>query len=108
MLGFLRKDKFFVVEFDFYDAPATRRSWWLIIQNGEVDLCVQSPEEVVNLHISSKLRDLTDIWMGHISLEDAKSKKLITLKGADKNVRTFKNWFSLSIFADIAPVIKSN
>lgn len=103
--SYFTKVKCFVVEFYFYDAEAARRNWWLVIENGEVDLCVEAPEKVVDLYVSAKLKEVTQIWMGHLSIEEAKNKKLISFKGPDKNIRSFKSWFTLSVFADIEPVL---
>lgn len=103
-VSYFAKVKSFVVEFHFYDAAAARRNWWLVIESGEVDLCIEAPEKEVDLHVSAKLKEITDIWMGRLSLEEAKHKKLVSFSGVDKNIRSFKNWFSLSVFADIEPV----
>ena len=103
-VGRISNEAGMVVEFNFHDAPAARRNWWLVIDGGEVDLCVQEPAEGVDLHVGARLKDITDIWMGRLSIDEAKRKKLLTVNGADRIVRTFKNWFSLSVFASITPV----
>lgn len=72
--SYFTKVKCFVVEFHFYDAEATRRNWWLVIESGSVDLCIEAPEKEVDLHVSAKLKEMTDIWMGRLSIEVAKHK----------------------------------
>ncbi|OYZ22342.1 MAG: hypothetical protein B7Y39_07650 [Bdellovibrio sp. 28-41-41] len=55
--SYFAKVKCFVVEFHFYDAEAARRNWWLVIESGEVDLCIEAPEKDVDLHVSAKLKE---------------------------------------------------
>jgi len=91
----------FVAEFYLKDAPSSRRTWWVVVEDGESDLCVQSPGKDVDLYVESGLGALTEIWMGKVSVDEAKRKKLLTLKGSAKHVSSFKQWFSLSVFAGV-------
>ena len=98
----------FVAEFHLSDAPPTWRAWWVIVEDGGVDLCVQAPGRDVDIYVEGNLKSLTEVWMGGLSVDDAKRKKLLILKGNGKYVRSFKDWFALSVFAEFAPVIPSS
>lgn len=69
-----------VVEIAFTDAPRGLGQWWLISENGEVDLCLEDPGHDVDLVIKSTVRALTSVWMCRQSLgEAAKSGQLALL-----------------------------
>ena len=41
-----------------------KRSWWLVIDGGKVDLCSTDPGFEVDLYVRSSLRSMTAVWMG--------------------------------------------
>jgi len=90
----------FVAEFFLEGAPRERRNWWLIINDRVVDLCIHHPGFENDIEIVASLRGLTDVWMGNISVAEAKKKKLLTLNGQKKFISSFENWFLLSVFAN--------
>ena len=53
-----------VVQFRFSDARPGERSWWLVMENGEIDLCRDDPGHDVTLIVESSVRALTEIWNG--------------------------------------------
>lgn len=90
----------FVARFSLAGAPPERRDWWLIVKDRQVDLCVQSPGHKENLAVEASLKGLVEVWMGRLSVDEAKRKKLLTLNGEQKYIRSFKQWFLLSPFAE--------
>ena len=48
-------DRKIVVQFEYPDAPKGTNLWWLIMQNGEVDLCLNDPGYEVDLLIRASL-----------------------------------------------------
>ena len=93
-----------VVQFYLNDAPASRRTWWLIIKDGSVDLCAQSPGMNINLEVESCVKVLTDVWRGSLSIKEARNQHLLHMKGDSKLIRTFEEWFLLSPFVSAAKV----
>ena len=93
----------FVAEFLIKGAPAERRSWWIIVHDRNVELCLQHPGHQIDLYIESNLRSLTNIWMGICSIEAAKKEKKLSLSGNDKYIKNFSKWFLLSPFAEYYP-----
>jgi len=47
-----------------FDGLTKFSSWWLIINNGEVDLCTENPGKDVDLYVRTTLPDLVAIWNG--------------------------------------------
>jgi len=93
----------FVAEFQIKGAPAERKSWWVIIHDRNVELCLRHPGYEINLFIESNLRSLTNIWMGVCSIDTAKKEKSISLHGNEKYIKNFSKWFLLSPFAEYYP-----
>jgi DNA-binding HxlR family transcriptional regulator len=56
-----------VLQFDFQGLTRghkSQRSWWLVIENGEVDVCQKDPGFEVNVLISANLSVFTHVWLG--------------------------------------------
>src|SRR5690242_10838527 len=62
-----------VIQVIYSDLPASKKDWWLIVAPGDgVDLCSVDPGFDVDLYISTDLRTMTQVWMGYITLAQAK------------------------------------
>jgi DNA-binding HxlR family transcriptional regulator len=92
----------FVAEFHLSDAPVARRTWWIVIKDRTAELCIQPPGFDSDFEVESCVRTLTDIWRGALSIDAARKKTQLHLKGETKYVRTFKKWFLLSPFVSAA------
>jgi DNA-binding HxlR family transcriptional regulator len=87
-----------VIQFLYLELPASKRSWWLVIEpRGDVDLCWSDPGFDVDLYVSTDLRTMTSIWMGLTTVEKAGEK--VTLTGARDIAATMQTWLGLSPFA---------
>src|SRR5262245_52195962 len=64
-----------VISFEFPDAKKGMKHWWLVVDQGQVDLCLEDPGYEVDVWLVSSLRLMTQIWMGDISLERARGSK---------------------------------
>jgi DNA-binding HxlR family transcriptional regulator len=93
-----------VVLFDFRGVPKHWqhvRTFWLVIQRADVDLCLKSPGYEVDLVVDADLATLTKVWMGEVRLGDAMRSGLVRLKGTTALVRAFPGWLALSGFAGV-------
>jgi hypothetical protein len=93
-----------VVRFDFRNVPrghAARRTWWLVSDRGEIDLCIKDPGFPVDLGVAADLEAFTKIWMGRLRLADAERGGLLGLEGPRSLVRGFPDWLDLSTFATV-------
>ena len=92
-----------VLLFEFSDYTTKFRRWWLVINDGEVDVCMKDPGHEVDLHLLTDLETLTGIWMGDIELGKAIRTKRLRMTGPGKLKRDIAMWLGTNYFADIAP-----
>jgi DNA-binding HxlR family transcriptional regulator len=92
-----------VLHFSFSDFDARHRRWWLIIETGEVDVCMKDPGHPVDLTVTTDVRSLTAVWMGDIGLGQALRDHRIRLDGPTPLKRDIATWLGRNYFADIAP-----
>jgi DNA-binding HxlR family transcriptional regulator len=91
-------DRRTVIQFLYPELPAAKRSWWLVVEaKGEVDLCWSDPGFDVDLYVSTDLRTMTAIWMGHTTVE--KEQRKLALTGARDIAARMQSWLGLSPFA---------
>ena len=53
-----------VINYEFHDAPAGRRRWWLVVEDGNVDLCFKHPGFAIDLTVSTRLRPMAELSVG--------------------------------------------
>jgi DNA-binding HxlR family transcriptional regulator len=85
-----------VVLFEYWGVPAKRRRWWLVFDRGEVDLCLTPPGHAVDVTVSSHIRTMTEVWLGHQELSRALRSGDLTLQGPAVLTRRFARWIGLS------------
>ena len=93
-------DRRFTVRFEFPGVPSNRRRYWIVFDHGEADLCAKDPGFEVDLYLSAKLRSLVEVWLGHVSLDRALRAGDLELEGSRQDLRRFRDWFALSLFAE--------
>ncbi len=92
-----------VVQFTFTDRPKLRWDlWWLVVDDGAVDMCVDDPGFDVDLYITTELRALTKVSMGDIPVREAVRSGDIELHGSRKLASGFGTWMGFSPFASVA------
>jgi DNA-binding HxlR family transcriptional regulator len=91
------------IKFEYPEMSAGRRSWWLVIDHGQVDLCAVDPGYDVDLYVIGKLRSMTAVWMGHSTLRAEVSGGNIELTGDKAIARSMHDWLGLSPFAKERP-----
>jgi DNA-binding HxlR family transcriptional regulator len=85
-------DKRTVIYVEFSDGRPPRR-WWLIVADGEADLCVKDPGHEIDLFIRSDVLTLTLFFECRISLQQAESSGHMKMHGSSVLLRTFRQWF---------------
>jgi DNA-binding HxlR family transcriptional regulator len=90
-----------IISFEFPDAKKGMRYWWLIVDEGQVDLCLENPGHEVDVSVSTALRTMTQIWMGDMSLAQAREKGMLSVSGPGRLIRSLSSWLGASPFADI-------
>lgn len=91
-------DRRTVIQFLYPELPASKRSWWLVIEpGGDVDLCWSDPGFEIELYVSTDLRTMTSIWMGLTTIQKERDK--IDFTGNRNIANTMQTWLGLSPFA---------
>jgi DNA-binding HxlR family transcriptional regulator len=88
-----------VLQFDFQGLTRghkTQRSWWLVIEDGEVDVCQKDPGFEVNVLISADLSAFNHVWMGYTPLDLAIKQGTIHFEGDRNLVRQVPTWLYLN------------
>jgi DNA-binding HxlR family transcriptional regulator len=91
-----------VVAFEFDDAKKGMQRWWLVVGDGEVDLCLEDPGRDVDVWIAGSLRAMAQVWMGDLTLVQAQAAGSLRIGGAPRLVRHAAEWLGASPFAQVA------
>jgi hypothetical protein len=87
------------VKFTYPGLSAARGSWWIVVDEGAVDLCSVDPGYDVDLYVRAGLRNMTAVWMGISTLKAEIEAGKIELTGDKDLARSMHNWLGLSAFA---------
>ncbi len=90
-----------VVHFYFPDADKHSRRFWLLLDHGEVDLCLSNPGHEVDLTVESGLLAMTHIWLGDLTLSKAIQAGQVEIEGPEELRRSFPGWLRLGHFASL-------
>ncbi len=91
--------KRYVTRFDYKGVKPQIAKWWLIVDDGEADMCMKDPGHEVDLYVSSHITDMVDAWMGKNKLVSLIRDDLIEVDGKREDVKSFPGWFGKSVFA---------
>ena len=92
-----------VLQFEFSDYTAKFRHWWLVIDGGDVDVCMKDPGHEIDIHIMTDVKTLTDIWMGDTELSRAIGTRRLKMTGPGKLKRDIAVWLGTNYFAQVKP-----
>lgn len=85
-----------VVQFEYPDAPKGSRDWWLVSENGEIDLCLSDPGYEIDIVIKSSLKTMTEIWICQQHFREAVRKGEIKVVGNSKLISKLQDWLRSS------------
>ena len=91
------------LHFEFSDYRAKLRRWWLVVDDGDVDVCMKDPGHEVDLKVTTDVRTLAGVWMGDIALGQALRDNRIRLTGPTRLKRDISTWLGKNYFADVKP-----
>jgi len=94
-------DKKVVVQFGYPDAPQGAKKWWLISEQGEIDLCLNDPGYEVNLVINASLAIMTAVWTCQMKFNDAVKTKKIKVLGDAHLAKNLQNWICSSLLSKL-------
>jgi DNA-binding HxlR family transcriptional regulator len=96
-----------VIAIHFTDDPPLRKDvwrvdqWWLVVENGETELCLKEPGYEVDVFVTTDLRTLTRYFMGDIAAAEAIRSGAIELLGTRPLVESFERWMPRSHLAQV-------
>jgi len=88
-----------VIEFEFDGAPKDCRRFWLVHEDGVVDMCLKHPGYDIDVKVVSDLRRFIEAWRGFRDLRAEIRARRILLFGLPSLVRQLPDWLSLSSLA---------
>lgn len=93
-----------VVRFDLRGAPAAPRrprTYWMVIERPEVDLCVTDPGHEVDVYVRADVAALARVWLGDEPLAHALRAGTVRIEGNPRLARAFPTWLQLSTLAAV-------
>ena len=94
-----------VARFDFRGIPPAYRGYrtfWLLLEPADVDVCVDDPGYPVDLYVDAELAAMAEVWLGDLTLQRAVRERRLRLIGARELARAFPEWLLLSRFAGVS------
>lgn len=90
-----------VVHFSFTQVPSGNRRWWLVIKDGEADVCDVDPGHEVAVTVTASLRRMVEVWRGDVTWPQALRSGEIEVQGPEAFRRRLPSWFTLPMFASV-------
>ncbi len=87
--------------FRYPELPEARQAWWLVIDEGAVDLCSVDPGFEIDLYVTGTLRAMTVIWMGLSTVAKETEQGTLELEGDKEIASAMQSWLGLSPFAGV-------
>ena len=87
-----------VIQFDF--SGRRRQSYWLLIERGDVSVCLKDPGFDIDVIVSADIAVFYQVWLGRVTLSEALRREQVKLDGTPADTRAFPRWFALSPIAD--------
>ncbi len=91
----------FIAHFLLTDMPENKSEYWLIFENGQVDLCYVDRGFNVDVNIEVAARELTKIWMGWEDFSTAVKDHTLKFRGPKKYTEIAEYWLGCSTLAHI-------
>jgi DNA-binding HxlR family transcriptional regulator len=90
-----------VIQIEFSDQARAHRYFWLINNDGDVEVCLKHPGYDVDLAVFTTVRVMGEVWRGIRSLRQEIRAGSIRLDGKSSLRRAFPKWLLLSVYAPI-------
>ena len=87
-----------VIQFDFHGGRTG--SYWLVLERSDVSVCLQHPKFDIDLRVTADIDAFYRVWLGRITLGEARRERLVRLEGLPASIRAFPHWFAWSPMVD--------
>jgi hypothetical protein len=88
-----------VIHFFLNDARQRERHWWLVVTNGEIDLCRENPGHELTLVVEASVASLTEIWTGDSDPGKEQEALRLVVRGSARDSQDLWHWLGRSMFA---------
>jgi len=85
-----------VVQFEYPDAPKGGGDWWLVSENGSVDLCLNDHGYEIDVLIKCSLKAMTKVWICERTFNESVKSGEISVMGDPKLTSKLQNWLCAS------------
>lgn len=93
------------IQFNFTDLENLKK-WWIVVQNDEVDVCLEDPGRDVDVWFNTDLRTMIEVWMGDTTYKKAIRESRLKLLGPPQLTSNVSRWMAYSIFAGIPEAVE--
>jgi len=81
-------------------APRVSR-WWIVVRDGQVEVCDYDPGYDAAVVVTTPLRALTRLWRGDVTWASALRSREVVLEGPEGVRRRVPRWLGQSVFAHV-------
>ena len=94
------------MRFEFRAVPSARykgmRTWWLVLDRREVDLCLKDPGFDVDVIVTADAATMARVWMGEVDARAGRcGRGACGWRGRASLVQALPGWLLLSHFAHV-------
>ncbi len=90
-----------VVSFQLSGVTGKSSRWWLVVSDGQADMCDFDPGYDVTATVDTSLRTLTEIWRGDVSWARCLLDGSVTVAGQTEATRSVPTWLGQSTSASV-------
>ena len=80
--------------------------WWIKINQGKAELCLEDPGDQVDVYFTTTLRIMTEVWMGDLPFKKAQAEGRLKVVGPPTLLRSLRSWFPLYLYAHLRPQVR--
>jgi len=92
-----------VVAFVFSGVVGDKRRWWILVDDGRKELCMQAPGRSEDVRLSCSVRTLAELFVGDTTLPAAIAEGRLVTEGTQRVIRSLPRWLRPSPFAAVPP-----
>lgn len=90
-----------VVQLCLTDQIAKKRPWWVLNESGRCELCLEIPDQNVDLFLEATLPDMIYVCQGDLTLAQALDTRRLRAHGTGTARKALARWLSISPLAHV-------
>ncbi|WP_299500675.1 helix-turn-helix domain-containing protein [uncultured Roseobacter sp.] len=90
-----------VMEFEFSGTHKGFSRFWLVVEDGDVDMCLKFPGFEVDVTVSADIKRFVEAWRGFRNLRDEIASGQISIEGKEAYRRQVPDWLMLSALSKV-------